>query len=212
GVLWSRRQVPPRWVAILGSWGVVIIAVFALVLLQPVVSFTRPVKREPEMLVLVDTSESMALPGGKGTRFDEIQPLLETGDLADALRTRYQLHWYTFDSSARPLESKDLHNVKPTGTTTRYADSLAAAWELARASGAAPERVLLVSDGNDLGGADPVETARRLGLTVDTLAPGSAAEGSTGGPVAIADVQSARRVLLGSETHFRVSLRSPHSR
>jgi hypothetical protein len=208
-----RRQVPPRWVVILGSWRVLIIAVFALVLLQPVVSFTRPVKREPEMLVLVDTSESMALPGaGKGSRLDEVQPLLEQGELAAALRARYQLHWYTFDSSARPLDTHDLSGLKPTGTTTRIADALSAAWELARASGAAPERVLLVSDGNDLGGSDPVEAARHFGLTVDTLAPGSPAEGASDGVVAIADVQSARRVLLGSETHFRVSLRSPHSR
>jgi hypothetical protein len=112
-VLLLRRQVPPRWVAILGGWRVIIIAVFALVLLQPVVSFTRPVKREPEMMVLIDTSESMALPGAaKNSRLDEIRPLLESGDLAAALRSRYQLHWYSFDASARPLDSKEFNGLK----------------------------------------------------------------------------------------------------
>src|SRR5205807_74693 len=106
------------------------------------------------------------------------------------------------------LDKDTLSGLKTDGTTTRYADSLSAAWDVARASGATPERVLLVSDGNDLGAADPVETARRLGLAVDTLVPGAPPETSAATQVRIADVQAIRRVLLGSETAFRVTLRN----
>src|SRR5581483_5811758 len=71
--------------------------------------------------------------------------------------------------------------------------------------GERPGRVLLLSDGNDQGTTDPVEVARRFGMTVDVLAPTPA--GAAEVPAAeIAEVQAARRVLLGSETHFRLTL------
>ncbi len=57
-----------------------------------------------------------------------------------------------------------------------------------------------------------METAQRLGLVVDTLAPGGTAAAPSAAEIAVADVQSARRVLLGSDTHFRVTLRANHDR
>jgi hypothetical protein len=54
-----------------------------------------------------------------------------------------------------------------------------------------------------------VETAQRLGLAIDTLAPAPAAAAGAAAGIALADVQNAPRVLLGSETHFRVTLRRP---
>lgn len=208
-----RRQVPGRWVAFLGGWRLAIIAVFVLVLLQPVVSFTKPADGQPEMIVLVDASQSMGLPGRDSTpRLAELTPLLEKGDFASALRDRYRLHWYAFDGAARPLVKDGLTDLKPDGSTTRIADGLTAAWDNARAAGATPERVLLVSDGNDNGATDPVEVARRLGLVIDVLAPGSPPDKGTDTLVSIADVQSMRRILLGSEAIFRVSLRNTHGR
>src|SRR5262249_43414896 len=74
------------------------------------------------------------------------------------------------------------------------------------------ERVLLVSDGDDRGKEDIVDTARRLGLAVDVLMPGSPPANQKPTPVTVADVQGARRVLLGSETHFLVTLQSEPAR
>jgi hypothetical protein len=204
-----RKGVPARWVAILGSLRLAAVIVFLLALLQPVLSFTRQVEQLPELIVLVDTSESMGLSGGsgRGSRLREVLPALRDGDLADALRRRYQLHWFTFDKSASPLAEEDLENLRATGPTTRYAASLEAAWRQRRAGGGSAERVLLVSDGHDHGKSDPAAAARRLGLVIDTLAPVNDASPKRVAPVEIAGVQSAPRVLLGSETHFRVTLR-----
>src|SRR5262249_15971318 len=85
------------------------------------------------------------------------------------------------------------------------ADSMEAAVTQVRALGKSPQRLLLVSDGLDRGQGDPVETARRFGLTVDVLAPSAPASTETP-PVEIIEVQSARRVLLASDTIFRVTL------
>ncbi len=98
-----------------------------------------------------------------------------------------------------------MERLKPEESSTQIADSITAACSQLRAHGKKATRLLLVSDGNDLGGADPVEAARELGLIVDVLAipDGAPAENPV---VAIQDVQTARRVLAGSETHFRLIL------
>jgi hypothetical protein len=208
-----QKQVPRRWLWILGSLRVAAVIAFVLALLQPVLSYTRMVEEPPDLAVLVDTSQSMGLPGGtdQGSRLREIVPPLLAGDLASSLRDRYRLHWFAFDSSAYPVKEAEVAGLKPVGASTRYAKSLTAAWNQLRATGVTPERLLLVSDGNDHGASDPVETAHRLGLVIDTLAPSPASPSSAASAIVLADVQSAPRVLLGSETHFRVTLRRPLS-
>lgn len=206
-----RKDVPRRWVVLLAVLRVAALVVFVLMLLRPVLSYTQTAARPPEILVLIDTSRSMGLPGisGSESRLNEVLPSLQAGDLGNTLRRRFQLHWFAFDRTASPLEEADLADLVAEGPTTCYAESLTSAWDQLRAGGAVPRRLLLVSDGHDLGSGDIVETARRFGLVVDTLAPVAEATAPEANRIVIADVQCARRVLLGSETHFRVTLRSP---
>jgi hypothetical protein len=207
-----RRQVPPRWVGILGALRIAIIVLFALVLLQPVLSYTRTSERRADMLVLLDTSESMDQPGGTegASRLEEVVRSLDDSGLAAELGRRFDLRWFACDRGAAPLEGTEWAGVQATGPGTHLADSLTQAWSYPRdaASATAPERVLLVSDGLDRGNLDLVEVAQRLGVAVDVLAPGSPPVNTAPPPVTIADVQGARRVLLGSETHFLVTLRT----
>jgi hypothetical protein len=205
-----RKKVRPRWVAVLGGLRLAVLAVVLLVLLQPAVSYTRTVEPLPEVVVFVDTAKSMAQPAGASgkSRLDEAVAALRQGELAAALRERFRLRWFRYDRTASPVEEGDLARLRPGDDAARLADSLAGACDLVRAEGGTPQRVLVVSDGNDRGGTDPAEAARRLGVTVDVLAP---AAKRPAGParLAIADVQGARRVLLGSETHFRLSVLGP---
>jgi hypothetical protein len=205
-VVLVHKKINRRWILFLSGLRLVIIGVFLLILFQPVLSTTRSSEQLPEMMILVDTSRSMAQPGGpgKGTRLEEVVAALEKTRLGSTLAERFQLNWFHFAQNADPVDGS-IAKLKPTGSVTRYADSLTAAWNHLAAVGKSPERMLLVSDGNDLGKADPVEAARSLGLVIDTLAPTSRPRRESR-KVEIADVQCARRVLLGSETHFRATL------
>ena len=203
-----RKKVSPRWVMVLALGRVVIVFVFVLVLLQPVVSYTRLVAPRPEMIVLIDTSRSMELPVPSGkSRLEEVRSQMGKSDFASALERRYRLHYFTFDSSASPIRAGDLAGLRPTGASTNISASLTSADQFLRASGLTAEHVLLVSDGNDLGTDDPADTARRLGLPIDTLAPGSSAEAPFESELQIADFQYSPRVMLGYETRASVTLR-----
>src|SRR5262245_27168497 len=78
-----RRQIPRRSVIVLAVLRIVLIVLFALVLLHPVVSWTRSVERRPEMLVLLDVSGSMAQQGGTegSSRLQESLSALDRSEL-----------------------------------------------------------------------------------------------------------------------------------
>lgn len=210
-----QKRLPTRWIAMLGVLRLVIILVFAACLLQPIVSFRRTVPEGPPVFVMFDASQSMGLkdsaaPAG---RLAETVQWLEKSGLHSKLAARPNVYWFAFDGHARPLAPSTVAALTANGTTTRYAESLADAWEHYRQQRSADAplvpggRVLLVSDGHDFGSREVQEVARQLGLTVDTLAPATAAAGAEVAQLTIAQVQAPRRVLLGAESRFTVSLR-----
>src|SRR5689334_2867435 len=90
-ILLLRKKVPGKWVTILGALRLAIIAVFVVCLLQPVFSFTRSVQRLPDLMVMVDTSQSMANRGGSGdrSRLQEAVANLRSSNLLGDLEKRY---------------------------------------------------------------------------------------------------------------------------
>src|SRR5690606_17789963 len=61
-----QKQVPGRWVAYLAALRVLAVVLLALALFRPIVSWERPQKRGPELMVMLDTSASMGSPQGRG--------------------------------------------------------------------------------------------------------------------------------------------------
>lgn len=214
-MLLAEKRLPRRWILLLGALRVAIVAVFALCLLQPIVSFRRAVPEGPPVLVLLDTSKSMGLADGAAPngRLPEAMQWLAKSGLQARLAARPNVLWFAFDSNARAVSPADLPALPASGTTTRYAESLADAWEHYRQqrSESGPlvpgGRVLLVSDGHDFSTRSLSDTARALGLAVDTLAPATAPSGAEAAHVSIAQVQAPRTVLLGAESRFSVALR-----
>lgn len=216
-----RKQVPPRWVAILAAVRAAIIVVFLVALLQPIASYALPTQILPDLLVLLDTSRSMGPPdqGAPGSakgksRLDHGAASLRDRGLLAELRKHYDVHLFSLDRSSTPIDEAALPDLKPAGETTRFSTGLVAAWDYQRQASATkrgvearPQRALLISDGNDLGSPDLVDTARDLGVAVDVLPAGDTTSAAVAPRVVLASVQSPRRVLLGSETRIAATLR-----
>src|SRR5690242_6538834 len=107
-----RRGVPRRSILVLAGLRVPMVLLFVLILLQPTLAYTRRVEQQPRMLVLVDTSQSMAQPGSAASRLDDVRQHLEKGGLASTLARRFHLHWFAFDRTATPLQPGALSGLK----------------------------------------------------------------------------------------------------
>src|SRR5687768_2170584 len=72
-LLLVRKGIPRRLVAGLTFLRLLIVAVFVLILLQPILSYSSTRDQLPELMILVDTSRSMGKTGakGQGSRLDE---------------------------------------------------------------------------------------------------------------------------------------------
>ncbi|MCE9592298.1 MAG: VWA domain-containing protein [Planctomycetes bacterium] len=213
-----RKKVPGRWIAYLFVLRVVAVVVLVLCLLQPTVLYRHDEERGPDLIVMVDTSKSMATPvnadGSGPTRLRDAMDRLRSSGLEKSLSDKFTLRWFAFDGDARPLDAAAPSGIAAAGETTRLGDSLATAWSYYRqtraresVSDAASGRVLLITDGVDHGAQDAVAEAQRLGVTIDTVVPKGPAAEREGKRLSIAGVQSARRVLMGSESRFLVTLR-----
>jgi len=179
------------------------VVVFALILLQPALRSDWEEPPRETMLILADRSLSMAQRADKSqaeSRADWAARQIGAASLAD----RFHLEWYAIDRAARPVDGPP--SEVPAGLDTDLGASLEGAVNHARALGKHVDRVLLASDGRDQGEIDPAEVARRLGVKVDVLAMPAGEDGAEQG-AAILAVQSARRVLVGSDTQFHVTIR-----
>lgn len=212
-----QKQGLTRWVIALGVLRAIAILLFLLCLLRPAFTRVRSIPRRPEMLALVDTSRSMAAvePSGGTARLPQVMELLRNSPFQSECLGKFNVQWFAFDRSARPIARHELVGLKPEGETTCLADSLRAAWSFYRQkharetdAAAPPAQILLISDGRDRGHRDISEVAQRLGLRIDVLPPPSAqAEAQPEPGLVIAGVTTPSRTLLGSASRLLVTVR-----
>src|SRR5690606_24866334 len=101
--LLKKKQAPLRWVRILFVLRVLIILVFVLMMFQPVISYKRDIHVTPEIMVLVDSSESMSrqTPGSDENYGNAFRASFKDSGLREHLEQNYKVHWYSFDQDAR---------------------------------------------------------------------------------------------------------------
>lgn len=208
-----QKHVPQKAVVRLGLLRLGMIAIITLSLFQPVFSLPRTVSDSPGLLVLVDASASMATKTKDGTRWDAATKQLMQSPAVQSAANRHALHWFTFDRRATPVTPHEIGNAAPTGDETDLAASLKSAWNhvrllnASREVAATPTRALLITDGLNRSSTDVAATAKELGLSLDVL-PLNVDEGQPSSSAATIElVQTSRRVLVGSETAFQVTVR-----
>jgi hypothetical protein len=175
-LIWYARRrpgvvSPSRWWGMVGLMALCVAAVL-LVLLNPTwVEKVPPPEGKPVLVVLVDSSASMATPdaAGGGTRWSAGSRV--ASDAIKRLSKKFDVRVKTFTDVVTSADAKDLPSKTPSGMTTDLASALAGGMEQDRPAGQA---VLLVSDGihNAGGGAsrvlEAVRVAKALGAPVYT--------------------------------------------
>lgn len=158
-----------------------VITGIAFILLNPIWTQKASEHSKPPLLVLLDTSHSMAVRDvGKQRRFDVAKTaVLSNQSLLSELGKRYTpLFFSVGDSAARQDIRAFARTAKPTGAHTRLGEAMLTA--LGTSSSAAPGGMLLISDGRNNGEINPVEAARQARtrhLAVFTLCLGSTKHG-----------------------------------
>jgi len=196
GLAWQngRGLAPRRRRVLFALRGVCVVVLFAL-FLEPGLRLENVTRVRNALVMLVDASRSMALPGeGEGTRLDGVRRMLERHEpTLEAWRTLHNIEFYAVSDHARPVGGPA--ELSATGDATRL--SVALADIAARHRPEELAGVVLFSDGADNGALGTLvageglpaatrEAVARLAIPVDTVFTGPR---SPVKDVAITDVQ-----------------------
>ncbi len=171
-VVYRRTEAPltVRYRSLLTGLRALALLTLIAILCRPVVSLALAGGAARGVLVLLDRSESMVLPGrdAGGTRDDELRRAAV--GIRSELGGSYPVTFRPFEQAVGP-EVDPGAVPPPTGAGT----DLAGALEEGMAQGPAgrPGAMILVSDGAATEGPDPVPLARRLGIPIQAVALGS---------------------------------------
>jgi len=171
------------------------VLIIGILLIEPIFDLFSWNKITPKLAILVDNSKSMGLDEGGSSRLSAaetaVSPIIDDTDI----------HSTVFDFSADFSKSKDLPaQVSSSGDATSIANALT---ELSRIKDLDDYRsVLLVSDGRQNLGKDPIDPAIKLGIPVNTLTVG---EKKANVNIAINDL-AAPAAAFASDT-FKVEVR-----
>ncbi len=154
---------------------VVVILLVLVVLFRPSCSYELGQRERPVLLLLADRSKSMSISDAPGlpSRFDRARgALFGFGGALDGLDSDFEVRAWSFDSAAREMkEPGDLRAESPAGEATALAAALEGA--LADVSGQRVAGAIVLTDGADNSGADPVARLKSLGLPVYPVAVGT---------------------------------------
>lgn len=216
-MLLRAKSISPRWVTILAGLRVVAIVLFVLLLARPVIHYTKDITDKPDMMVMLDTTRSMGrdAAGDPDPRLRDVIAAMREHGLQKKLAASFDTPWFAFDQHVRPVTPDELDALELHAETKDLSEGLRTAWAYQRLretgrgrADSERSRLLLISDGHDDGQGDPVQTARRLGVTVYPMPPRDLTPVPPNPGVGISNFQSAPNVLLGSQARFSAKLRS----
>ena len=205
-LVWGYRHFwPPQPTVIrrfLASLRVLALVAILLLLLGPSLRVTSSAPALPHLVLLIDTSRSMAFGDGAEPRWRAVEEFLGGRTLA-RLSERATLTTIAFADSAWFLDPQVRAGLRPGGAATNLADALRKAEQFAM--GASLAACVLVSDGANNLGADPRRAVDELGAPIHALAVGTPGERRD---LAVVGLRARRLVHVGRPDSVAVTVRS----
>lgn len=174
-VLVYRRTLPPSGIVLrffLAVLRLAALAVIIFLIFEPSISFHRQRQLKPLLAVILDNSESMRLTDASGDRFAQLNALFDDPAWED-LEDRFELAIFASGDSLRRLIRLDFDslNCRAIGT------NLAAGWDAALKALDPTEcaACLVISDGGNNAGRDPVDAASEAPRPIFTIGIGDTA-------------------------------------
>jgi uncharacterized membrane protein len=207
--VWYLRPKTATWVALVVTGLRLLAFVFIIAFLTNPTVLLQTLQKIPiPLALLVDSSESMALPVaniGEGTRLQQGQDVLLQGSrlLLESLARDFDLRLYRFDEHARAIGQDELAMLTPDGRATDIMQSLLDVQQEYRNTPLAG--VVVMSDGIVTAGSAGVDAARQGGMPVVTIGLGDPERYRD---IQIAAVEAPNFAFLHSSVDIEVTVKS----
>lgn len=201
----TSRPLTPRWKTLLITLRSLTAMVLLFILLRPVITTWQVNPQETYLAVLVDDSQSMQIPdlAGQQRRRDAIVEELYADDgILAPLSEQYQVRTFAFNSQLRRVSAAD--ELTAAGNASRLDQALQ---QLREQLGGLPlSAVVLISDGADNAGADPLTSAREFGAEQVPIFTVGVGQAQIPRDIGITEVSAASTILDNTVFDVQVNL------
>ncbi|MDO8270339.1 MAG: glutamine amidotransferase [Gammaproteobacteria bacterium] len=201
----TTRTLTPGWKTLLITLRSLVLILLLVCLLRPVITTEQVVPQESYLAVLVDDSQSMSIAdlGGSQTRAAAVSDLLYGDDgIVEPLGESFQVRTFRFDKSTQRISEPGALTAAGTASSIdqalQYVDD--------QLSGLALGGLVLITDGADNGGVDPVVRAQGFGARQIPVFTVGVGQENIPQDVGIVDVSAAKTVLEGSVFNVNVAV------
>lgn len=201
----TTRALPPPWKALLVSTRSAVLIILLFCLLRPVVIVEEVVPQQTYIAVVIDDSQSMSVRdlAGSQSRDEAVKEMLYgSSGLIASLGESFQVRTFRFDKrTSRVIESSELAaqgTASSIDQALEYVDN--------QLSGLALGGILLISDGADNEGVDPVPRAQEFGAREVPIFTVGVGQEHIPRDIGIVDVNTVKTVLEGSLFSVDVAL------
>ena len=161
----NARSLPRWYFAILLALRVLIIIVLLLFIFQPEVVFQRLFASRPQMLVLVDGSQSMSHADREtGPRIGVAKTNLRQGGFLSRLDEQFSVSLYKFGASSESISRRGLRSLEADADQTDLTNACTSSLLRHRRGGVAG--IILLTDGIDNSGKRPADELEALGVPI----------------------------------------------
>ena len=192
------------WVGLL-SLRLGVIFLLVVLLFRPVFSYQYAERHRAHLMVLVDTSQSMEVADStsKQTRLAEAVQRLKPH--LDTLGEQFLVHLFQFDKTIRKIESgDDMDTLEPKGKATYLARCVEASTQQVKKG--LVGGVLLVTDGVDNSGSDPVGAIRKLNVRVHCVGTGYDRRNPNFKDISVESVECPDELTVGDMAQIKVNV------
>jgi len=196
--LFSRRLT-----FLLMSLRIVAVALLLLCLIRPTLVSHSSITERGKLIVMVDTSRSMSLPGEEQglTRLEQVHNFLDS-EVVSQLRKNNEVGLYAFSDNSHRLTNTPL-SIE--GDYTNISSSVGRA--VGDLKGQPLAGVVLLTDGADNSGIDPVKAVKPLETPIYALGVGTDAVEKEKN-IAITEVIANRRVIVNNEIQVECEIKN----
>lgn len=172
--------------------------ILVLVLVRPLLGLSYVSRMRPKIAVLLDNSASMKLKHGNLSRSD-LEDSILTADIWKEFSLRAQVEFYSFSDTLRPEKPDQLDF---SGNSTSFSNALLKLQKISPELSAA----LIITDGGNNSGPDPVTSAGQLDFPIYSIGVGSE---EVPVDLAISDLKYPDEIYLGGPATIELSILSP---
>lgn len=197
----TNPEIPLKWKSFLIILRTLALFLLLIVFAEPILSFLKNFYQKPEVVVLIDNSQSMKLTFGQTNKKEQLTNLLSKSGILNF--DKFPTSFFSFGEQTRLIENFRPDSCKLNENITNLSSAFRMIYNLKDENNI--QAVILISDGIYNAGENPIPFVTKLGIPISTIAIGDTLPPKD---IAITSLITSDEAFIEKEQPIKVNIKS----